>query len=165
MERKACYLVVFIFIIFQTNVFAQDSLSIAGKTAIYGQLFGPEVLGIHFNVNTGKKTSLNFGIGVNVDVHAGMNYYFKKRQLSGSSAYAGFQVASIRDIIIFGSGDHSRQAGLYIPIGYEYNAKKGFSLQIDIGPNFVSEDWSQGNTYVINGSIKLGFLIKGKKES
>ena len=148
--------------IFNFSIHAQDSLNIAGSAGFYAQAFGPEVLGIHVNINAGGKASINFGIGGNLDYHLGLNYYFGNRHFSKSTIYAGLQVASIREFLFFGSDGHERQIGLYIPIGYEYVAKKGFSLQIDVGPNFVGENWEQSNTQIIQGSFKIGYVIKSK---
>jgi len=162
--KKIIYIGLIMTVVFFEKTIAQDSLYINNSPAFYLQFFGPEILGIHFNMNAGRKFSVNAGIGGNVDYHLGMNYYFGNRSVSKSSLYAGIQICSLREINIFGSsGDYERQAGFYIPIGYEYVAKKGFSIQIDAGPNFVKDDWEQGNTYPFLGSIKVGYVIRAKK--
>ena len=52
--------------------------------------------------------------------------------------------------------------GVYFPIGYELITQKGFTFQIDVGPNLVKENWGQGNTFPIMGSIKIGITPKKK---
>ena len=55
------------------------------------------------------------------------------------------------------------QVGVYFPIGFEYIAKKGFTLQIDIGPNLVGKDWAQTSTAPIVGSFKIGYTFKPRQ--
>jgi hypothetical protein len=42
-------------------------------------------------------------------------------------------------------------------------AKKGFTIQLDIGPNFIKEDWGQTNTADILGSLKIGYTFRPKQ--
>ncbi len=145
-----------------TKTIAQDSLSIAQTGGFYLQVYGPELFGLHINMNAGSKVSVNLGIGIDLDYHIGMNYYFGNRHISCSSIFAGLQIASQREFLVFGGSDEfRRQPALYIPIGYEYIARKGFSIQLDIGPNFVRENWDQWNTYPVNFSFKIGYVIRG----
>ena len=75
--------------------------------------------------------------------------------------YVGLELCTIRMFEL--SGDAGiRQLGIYFPIGYESISKKGFTFQIDIGPNFVNENWEQINTSPIMGSIKIGITPKKK---
>ena len=157
----------------------QDSSHIKKSTSLMLQFLGPEALGIHVNHNASKRISLNLGIGANLDAHLDVNAYINDRDLSSFSFYGGLQVYLLREFRfstgnIFGSMGSSSsmgssttnkrelQVGLYIPVGVEYIAKKGFSIQLDIGPNFIGEDWGQTNTAPIMGSLKVGYTFRPK---
>jgi hypothetical protein len=55
------------------------------------------------------------------------------------------------------------QPGIYFPIGFEYIAKKGFTVQMDVGPNLVGKDWVQTNTAPIMGSLKIGYTFNPRQ--
>jgi len=126
-----------------------------------GQTWGPEGIGVHLNHNIGNKVSLNVGVGFLLDAHIGTNVYVTNRSKKRTSFYLGAQLATLREINIIGSS-RERQLGIYIPIGFEYIATKGFTMQVDIGPNFVDDDWGQVNTIPFIGSIKIGYTFKKK---
>ncbi|MEH0154700.1 hypothetical protein V6R21_11215 [Limibacter armeniacum] len=158
---KALFL--YILFIIPPNCYAQkESTRVYNSTSIFLQLFGPEFLGVNLNYNINKRASLNLGLGVLLDGHIGTNIYVTDRSYHTSSMYIGTQAALINYNPIFGSSSEM-QIGLYIPIGYEYIAKKGFTIQFDIGPNLVRHDWGQANTEVLNASLKIGTTIRSKK--
>jgi len=107
-------------------------------------------------------------------IHLGTNFYLTNRNIKRFAWYGGLQLYLIREFQfntgnIFGSMGSSSttnkresQAGIYFPIGFEYMAKKGFALQIDIGPNIVGKDWAQTNTAPIMGSFKIGYTFRPK---
>lgn len=130
------------------------------STSIMLQLWGPEVLGIHINHNISPRVSVNLGVGVLLDAHLGANYYFTNRYQRKSSFYAGAQMAYIHEFQLFGdSGGADTQLEVYLPIGYEYLGRRGFTFQADVGPNFANEDWGQSNNLPFYGSIKVGISI------
>lgn len=152
----------------------QDTSEIKKSTSLMLQFFGPEVLGIHVNHNASQRISLNAGLGVDLGVHIGANAYLTDRTLKRFAWYGGVQLFLIREFQfstgnIFGSmGSSTRnkretQVGVYIPVGFEYMAKKGFTIQLDIGPNFIKEDWGQNNTADILGSLKIGYTFRPKQ--
>lgn len=158
----------------ENNLQAQQSTnSIVKSTSLMGQLLGPEALGVHVNQNLEKRFSLNIGIGFGLDAHLGFNTYLNNRDLKRFAWYIGAQGYVVHEVSfntgnIFGDSETSSsnkrdsQIGLYIPIGFEYIAKKGFTLQLDIGPNFVKNDWDQINTAPIMGSLKIGYTFRAK---
>lgn len=137
-----------------------DSTNFAGRANIMLQFWGPELLGVHVNVYLSNRFSLNFGLGFNADFHGGGNYYFSPRNRSSSSFFFGAQFNSIREIQfnIFGGNPPppERQFGFYIPIGFERVARKNFTFQADVGPNFVMQNWNQANTMGLMASLKIG---------
>ncbi len=157
----------------QTFLIAQQVNSdIKGSTTLMLQFLGPEVLGVHINHNSTNRISLNIGLGADLGIHIGTNAYLTDRNLKHFACYGGLQLYLIREFQFsigntFGSMGSSStsnkresQGGIYLPIGFEYIAKKGFSLQIDIGPNLVGKDWAQTNTAPIMGSLKFGYTFK-----
>lgn len=157
----------------QTFLTAQQVNSdIKSSTSLMLQFFGPEALGIHINHNSTKRISLNIGLGADLGIHIGTNAYLTNRNQKHFAWYGGLQLYLIREFQ-FSSGNlfgnmeststknkRESQAGIYLPIGFEYIAKKGFTFQIDVGPNFVREDWAQTNTAPIMGSLKIGYTFK-----
>ncbi len=158
-----------------TPIHAQqtDIDPIQKSTSLMLQFFGPEALGIHVNHNTTKRIAMNFGLGVGLDAHIGLNGYLTDRSQKRFAWYGGLQVYLIREVVfsagdIFGSmgssgsSNKESQIGVYIPLGFEYIATKGFTLQLDIGPNLIGEDWGQTNTAPIMGSFKIGYTFRAK---
>ena len=41
--------------------------------------------------------------------------------------------------------------------------KKGFTIQLDVGPNLIGKDWGQTNTAPIMGSFKIGYTFRAKQ--
>ncbi len=149
-----------IFLLFSANLNAQqDSTKFGGRPSFYLQAWGPEGLGAHFNIFLSNRISLNAGLGFNIDAHIGTNFYFSKRNLSKGAFYAGAQFCSYR-IFKFNFTGKERQLAIYFPLGYEYISEKGFSFQVDIGPNIFQKDWGQFNTFPIMASLKIGFSPK-----
>lgn len=154
-----CFISVFLF---HTKLIAQnDTLKFNGKSSLLLDIYGPEVIGIYFNYYINNRISVNTGLGIFLDFHLGTNVYLIRRNKSRHAIYIGGQIAHYRTIpVSFGWGDPHEpdsQFGIYFPIGYEYCAKKNFTLQIDLGPNIVSEEnWGQTNTYPLMFSIKIG---------
>ena len=112
------------------------------------------------NVLVAYRLSINAGIGLNLDAHIGAGYYLIKSQNSGHRMYLGAEFVTIQMFQLSGDMSGVRQLGIYFPIGYELITKKGFTLQFDIGPNVVKENWGQINTLPLTGSIKLGLTPK-----
>lgn len=139
---------------------AQDySTTFKGTPAFFLQLYGPEILGLHVNYNISNRFSVNTGIGLNADFHIGSNYYVTKRKPGNFSLYTGFQFISYHAFSYSGSSGGERQKGLYIPVGCEYVAHRGFTIQLDIGPNFYKYDYDQRNTVPFFGSLKIGITF------
>jgi hypothetical protein len=136
-----------------------DSVKFAGRPSFYLQAWGPEGLGAHFNIYLSNRMSLNAGLGFNIDAHIGTNFYFTKRNKSKGAFYAGTQFCSYR-IFKFNFTGKERQLAIYFPVGYEYIGKKGFSFQIDIGPNIIQKNWGQYNSLPILASLKIGISPK-----
>ncbi len=148
--------------IFTNTLSAQNTVpDLKGSTAVVGQLWGIETIGLNINHNINHRVSINAGLGILLDLHLGANLYLTNRTKKKTSFYIGTQVGLIRQISIFGSSDES-QLGIYAPIGFEYIALKGFTILVDIGPNFVKEDWDQISTFPIMGSLKIGYTFRKK---
>lgn len=166
--KKLSLVFIIFFLGLSTNLLMSQGNSdkIKGSSSLMLQVFGPELLGVHYNYYVTYRISINAGIGLNMDVHLGSNFYLKNRSKSSSSLFLGAQIIAYREYHLlgnfFGGPDtqHDTQIGLYIPFGYEYLGKKGFTLQVDIGPNFVKEDWGQTNTIPFFGSLKIGYTFK-----
>lgn len=144
------------------GLLAQNNLAdLKGSTSLMGQFWGIESVGFNLSHNINHRVSINGGLGVLLDYHLGTNFYLTDRRKKKSSFYLGVQIGSVRQVSIFGSSDES-QLGIYVPLGFEYISSNGFTFQIDIGPNFVKEDWAQINTYPFLGSLKIGYTFKKK---
>ncbi len=137
------------------RVTQSDSASSSKRLSILGQLWGPEILGVHLNLLLHDRLSVNFGTGLNFDAHVGWNVYLKNRNSSARSLYVGAQVIQYRQFLFSGSGADT-QLGIYLPLGYESVSSGGFTIQMEVGPNFVSKDWSQRNTRPFIASVKIG---------
>jgi len=133
-----------------------------GRTSLLFQFGGPELLGVHVNVLIADRITVNAGLGFDLDAHIGSSYYLIKSENSGKRMYVGFELSTIQMILISGDMSGVRQIGVYFPIGYELITQKGFTFQIDIGPNLVKENWGQFNTFPIIVSIKIGITPKKK---
>ena len=168
------FLILFIVSATETMIAQQTKDDTEKSTSLMLQFFGPEALGIHINHNASQRFSLNLGLGAGLDAHIGLNAYLTKRDLKRFAWYGGLQVFIIREVQLisgnlFGSMGSSTtnkresQVGVYIPIGFEYIAKKGFTIQLDVGPNFVKDDWGQTNTASYMGSLKIGYTFKPKQ--
>ena len=163
MKWKLIILLAFFLIYISTQeLFAQkDSTNFKGRTSILLEIGGPEMLGVHFSGYLNNRISANAGLGVGLGYHIGTNFNFNRSKYS--SIIIGVQVFSIRSFNPFsGSFNTERQLGIYIPLGFEYYAEKGFTMQIDFGPNFVKEDWGQLNTSSFLISVKIGIQMMGK---
>lgn len=148
--------------VFKNRLSAQNVIpDLKGSTSLTGQLWGFEAVGLNLNHNINHRISINAGLGVVLDLHVGTNIYLSNRKKKKTSLYIGAQFGSIKQISLFGSSDKS-QLGVYLPIGFEYIALKGFTIQVDIGPNFVKEDWIQINTFPVLGSLKIGYTFRKK---
>ena len=155
-------LIALVFFLIQPSVFAQGSISdVRGSTSLFGQLYGIEVLGISVNHNINNRFSINGGFGVGPTFHLGGNFYFNRKPEKKTSFFVGAQAGYIREAFLFG-GFGDSQLAVYIPIGFEYIAAKGFTIQIDLGPNFTKEDWGQANTLPFYGSLKIGYTFRKK---
>lgn len=159
----------------ETTMFSQQNEPNRTKksTSLMLQFYGPEALGVHVNQNITRSIALNFGLGLDLGAHLGMNAYLTNRNQKRFAWYGGVQTYFIREFTLnsgnlFGSSGVSEsqkrdsQLGVYIPIGFEYIANKGFTLQLDIGPNLVGEDWGQSNTAPVMGSLKIGYTFRAK---
>ena len=127
-------------------------------TSVFLQVWGPEIIGFHFNTFIANRFSVNLGIGIITDAHIGFNMYFSNRNKSISSIYLGIQLISYNHFNPFGSSS-GRQFGIYLPIGIEIIARNGFTIQFDVGPNVVEEDWEQRNTEPFLVSFKIGYTF------
>lgn len=137
-----------------------------GSSSLFAQAGGPEVVGLHVNHNINKRIAIDAGLGVLLDAHIGLNGYLMDRDKKRTSLFLGLQFASIRRnsfLDVFNSDTTERQFGVYVPIGIEYTAPRGFTMQLDIGPNFVGEDFVQINTEPIMASLKIGYTFKKKR--
>jgi hypothetical protein len=158
------FLLIFTFSI-QRKLGAQsDTSSFKGKSSFLFELGGPELLGGYFNYFLNNRISANVGLGIDLDCHLGTNLYLIRRNKSRHSIYLGGQIAYYRKLtwLTIGFGgpiEPDDQFGFYLPLGYEYVAKSNFTLQVDLGPNFVSKDWGQSNTYPLLFSIKIGKIL------
>ena len=146
------------------NLVAQNnSVNQRGRTSIFLQFGGPEILGVHVNTFLNNKISVNAGLGFNRDAHVGSNIYIVKAENSTKYMYVGLQLCTIHQYLLDGSNSGIRQLGVYFPIGYQSMAMNGFTFQIDVGPNITKENWDQANTSSFFGSIKIGITPKKKK--
>lgn len=132
---------------------ASDSLP--RRLSLLAELGGPEGLGVYAGYYVTDALALTVGVGLNFDAHLGMQLYFGGHTRSAHSVYAGAHFVICNQYVLAGpAGD--RQGGVFIPLGYEYLARGGFTLQVEVGPNFVGTHWSQVNTRRILASIRLG---------
>jgi predicted RNA-binding protein with TRAM domain len=113
----------------------------------------------HINNDTDKKYVMFVHNSYPGDVVKAQILKLKK---SRHHLFAGIELTTVQQVEPFADKMWSgvRQFGIYLPVGYQLIGKKGFTLQVDIGPNFVNENWGQINTSPILGSIKLGITPK-----
>ncbi len=136
-----------------------DSLDFYDATGIYVEGLGPSLLGLNANYYLGNRVSFNLGAGINLDLHLGANLYLINRARSNHSLYIGGQICMIRELttpLYANISSKKKQTGLFVPLGYEFVGKKGFSVQLECGPNFVNEDYGQMNTKPVVFLIRLG---------
>ena len=148
----------FIFLLLFTSLkgFAQSGLpEFPGKVSVLGQLLGPELLGISTNVYVSNRLAITTGIGLNANLHAGLNYYLFDRSLSRTTFYVGFQIITVKEYDEFNSEETEQLAGIYFPIGMEFISPKGFTLQVEAGPNILNGNGEQANT----GPFQIAFRI------
>ncbi len=127
-----------------------------GSYSIMFQLFGPEGIGVYGNYYLIRKFSINAGFGFGTDAHIGANYYLTRKQFSG--LYLGAQVCRIAEMNLDKLIDFNTnsQTGLYIPVGVEFNSKRGFIFSAELGYNMVKTDYDQLNTQPFVFAIRLG---------
>lgn len=142
MQNKLWWFVfTFVLLVYSLDLLQAQSeaAEIKGKSSLFFQILGPEVLGAHYNYNFHKNISANIGIGLNADAHAGVNFYpLKRTNPEYLTIYAGAQIISYHQ---FGGSEF--QLGFYTPIGIEIYSMsaRGLTIQIEGGPNIVKEDW------------------------
>jgi len=146
------------------NLFSQtEASSFKGRTSFLLHLGTPELVGLELGHYLNNRFSLNLGMGVTANCHAGSNFYLFERSHSPSSAYAGFQLVLYNDSYVpTGLGDKWR--GICLPFGYEYVGGKGFTFQFDLGPCFFDKKnftRDAPSTYLFL-SLKIGKTNKGK---
>ena len=129
--------------------------SLRAKNSLTFQLFGPEVFGVCYNHYLSRHFSLNAGIGAGMCIHIGFNYYPLK--VSPFSLYFGGQLCRLT-LVDLGNlvENHGSQAGFYLPVGLQYTAPKGFTLQFEGGYIIFKEDWGQRNTQPFLYTIRIG---------
>lgn len=155
-------ILIMVFILTQNTLNAQSDVpNVKGSTSLLGQVWGLEILGINVNHNLNHWLSLNAGVGIGLQFHLGANFYLNKRTEKRTSFFIGAQTGLIREYYLSGEFGDS-QLAIYLPIGFEYRASKGFTIQLDVGPNFVKNDWSQSNTSSFLASIKIGYTFRKK---
>lgn len=130
------------------------------QVGLFAQAWGPEVIGVHVAYSLSNRVGLNTGLGLNMDAHLGTSVYLLSRAKHQTSIYIGVQAITYREYLLFGSSEAERQLGIYCPIGVEYIAVEGFTVQVEVGPNFVQEDWEQVNTFPFMASLKIGYTFK-----
>lgn len=155
-------MLIFVIVVFQNSLSAQNKLEdLKGSTSIMGQLWGLEVLGVHLNHNINHSVSINVGVGVLLDAHLGTNIYLSDRTKKKTSFYIGTQIGFINELgWLLTTGE--TQPVVYLPIGFEYISQKGFTIQVDAGPNFVKNEWIQLNAAPFLFSVKLGHIFRKK---
>lgn len=157
---KRIFLVLALPLLFVAEGLAQnDSLDYYDATGIYVEALGPSLLGLNANYYLGNRVSFNLGAGINLDIHLGANLYLINRARSNHSLYISGQVCMIRELttpMYVNISSKKKQTGLFVPLGYEFVGRKGFSMQVECGPNFVNEDYGQTNTKPVVFLIRLG---------
>lgn len=163
--KKKLKILGFIVLLFgsYTSLLAQfDSTSFKHRTSLLLSINGQEWFGAYVNHYFTNRISANIGVGGLLDAHVGINYYLFKRNKSESAVYVSAQAAACKKFTLFNDTEE-RQLVIYIPIGYEYVGKKGFTFQIDMGLNFVSKtNWGQPNTRPFLFSVKIGKTFKAQ---
>ena len=123
------------------------------------QILGPTVLGLYLQsaINS-HNLNWNLCIGIIGDIQLGLNYHFlKDRAQSGGSLYIGIQVSRINQIKLSGfPRTEVNTISIYFPVGLEIIAHNGFTLAIEVGPNFPGEDFSQRNTTPKLFALRIG---------
>ena len=160
MKRKSFLILILLLSAMSVQLKAQvDTLDFFDATGVHVELMGPSLVGINFNYYFGNRLSTNLALGANLDVHLGANFYLISRERSRHSVYISAQLCMIRQLSLPLYKDISarnKETGLYIPLGYEFIGKKGFTLQLECGANFVSQDFGQTNTKPVVFLMRIG---------
>ncbi len=157
--KRILLLLAFSLILVMEGHAQNDSLDFYDATGIYVEGFGPSLFGLNANYYLGNRVSFNLGAGINLDLHLGANLYLINRARSNHSLYISGQVCMIRELtmpLYVNISSKKKQTGLFVPLGYEFVGNKGFSVQLECGPNFVNEDYGQTNTKPVVFLIRLG---------
>lgn len=149
------------------NLWAQNENSFnrdyeRGTWSSYIQLGGPQIIGLHFDNQVGKRVSLNGSIGVLGDFSIGPNYYLIRKGEFGHHMFMSVKFGAVREIELFSSGGDFN-AGVYVPIGWEYKGPKGFAFQLEAGANFT-KDLGQANTTPVLVALRIGRSSKRKSQ-
>jgi len=144
------------------HLFSQtEAPSFKGRTSFLFKIGTPEGIGLDLNHYLNNRFSLNLGYGYTGNCHTGTNLYLIKRDHSASSVYTGMQFVLFSDSYVFENFD-KKWRGAYIPVGYEYVGKKGFTFQLDLGPCFFEKKYfthDTPSTYLF-WTVKIGITIK-----
>jgi hypothetical protein len=92
-KKNVFVLLLFLSFSFQTNG-QKRFIYENGTQNFMFQLFGPEMIGIHYNYFMLDKLSVNTGLGWGLSTHIGLNYYLTKR----NNLYFGYQLCRITRI-------------------------------------------------------------------
>lgn len=130
-----------------------------GDRTLSIQLYGPELLGFHYNYFLDDRFSLNAGLGIFFNLHAGANYYFLNT--SNVNIYAGSQICYITELSLDNIfSNYGGQPAIYFPVGMQYIADKGFTLGLEAGFNLFKDDYAQSNTSPFLFALKIGYTKK-----
>lgn len=135
----------------------------SGRFAMFAQISGHPVLGASANVFIIPHLSLNAGIGL-VGHHFGANIYLLRRAaITKLCPYVGFQRVYVREVS-FLSDSHRHQWGWFLPLGLEFIARKGVSMQFELGSDFFATDYGQWNTSGFMATFRIGGYMNEKRK-
>ena len=149
----------FAFILINETRAQRDTIDFYDASGVHLELLGPALFGVNGNYYLNNRIAFSLGFGFDLDVHLGVNLKLISRERSNHSVYLSTQFCMIRELkkpLYSNLSSGNKQLGLFIPLGYEFVGKNGFTLQLECGPNFVSEDYGQTNTKPVMYLLRIG---------
>ena len=161
---KIAIVVIALLLSINSNIYAQStSYREQRPHGIHFQLFGPTVLGLHYDYHLSNTYDIDLGIGIGLDIQFGVKFHPFGNETSGKiSPYLGLFISRIRQFhpgLFGGSSGFGPEStlGLYLPVGIEIYTDKAFTFSIEGAYNYTSEDWGQANTRDFYFALRTGF--------
>ena len=148
MKRKGILLAFIAIVCCSNHSRAQDTITQKNFISL-GVLGTSSYLGVTYERMLTNKWAAEIGVGL-LSVGFGATYYPWEIKEGDVNFYTGLKYSSPNIITTIFLLPDETDAVLYLPVGFAYATSDGFSLGMDVGPNFAGSSSVWGN-------IRLGF--------